>query len=132
MISRRVFAGCGLCAAAGLMATSVSAQGNPGFSRSILNRAEMAGTNLDTIQVAVAIDPKAVVARHTHPGTESGVVVEGGGTLQIEGQPDRAVKAGDTFFVPRGVPHALLNSDAKTRVVSTYTVDRDKPLASPA
>lgn len=133
MISRRLFAGCGICAAIGLVAEGVSAQGgNPGFTRNIVAKAPVQGTGFDTVQILIAIDPNAKITRHTHPGTESGVVLEGEGVLKIEGQPDRPLKADDTFFVTVGVPHAIDNGGKPTRVLSTYVVERDKPLASPA
>jgi quercetin dioxygenase-like cupin family protein len=74
----------------------------------------------------------ALVARHTHPGVESGYFVEGGGTLSVKGQPDRAVKAGEGFQVPPETPHSLKNGGQKSRLAITYVVEKDKPLASPA
>ncbi|GAC1342611.1 MAG: cupin domain-containing protein [Acetobacteraceae bacterium] len=114
------------------MATGVEAQGNPGFSRSVLDRTAVEGTAFDTIQVLVAIEPGVAIPRHTHPGTESGTVTAGTMQLSIEGKPDRTLAAGDTFFVPHGVVHSVKNGGGTTKVVSTYVVERDKPLASPA
>lgn len=62
-----------------------------------------------------------------------GYVVSGGIELPIEGQPTRMLKPGDGFQVPVATPHAGGKSgDAKTVVVSTYVVEKGKPLASPA
>jgi quercetin dioxygenase-like cupin family protein len=81
----------------------------------------------------VTIDPGILVARHTHPGIESGYVVAGGLELPIEGQPTRMVKAGDGFQISVATPHAGgKNGDTKTVVVSTYVVEKGKPLATPA
>jgi quercetin dioxygenase-like cupin family protein len=81
----------------------------------------------------VQIEPGVTVARHTHPGIESGYVVAGGLNLPIEGMPTRALKPGDGFQVPAGVPHAGdKNGPAKTIITSTYVVEKGKPLASPA
>ena len=133
MISRRGFAGCGICAAFGLVATSVAAQtGSPGFARTELERAQNQGTNLDTIQILVAIDPNAKIARHTHPGIEAGTVLEGESILHVHGKPDRTLKAGDSYMIAREVPHSVDNGGGRTRIVATYIVDRDKPLAAPA
>jgi hypothetical protein len=83
--------------------------------------------------VEVNIDPGTFVARHTHPGIESGYVVSGGLDLPIEGQPTRTLKPGDGFQVPVATPHAgAKNGSTKTVVVSTYVVEKGKPLASPA
>lgn len=133
MISRRVFAGCGLCAALGLVAETVSAQGsNPGFTRKVLQKAPVEGTGYDTLQMEITVEPKATIARHTHPGIESGVIVSGQGTFKMQGQPDRRLKQGESFFVATGTPHGFENGAEKLVIVSTYVVERDKPLASPA
>jgi quercetin dioxygenase-like cupin family protein len=53
--------------------------------------------------------------------------------LPIEGQPTRALKPGDGFVVPPNTPHAGgKNGDKKTKIASTYVVEKGKPLASPA
>jgi quercetin dioxygenase-like cupin family protein len=43
------------------------------------------------------------------------------------------VKTGDAFHIPPETPHAGGKpSDVKVRVLSTYVVEKGKPLASPA
>lgn len=133
MLARRRFAFCALCAAGGALTASIGAKAQaPGFTRTVLNRIDAPGETMATIQVLVEIEPNALIARHTHPGTEEGYLVEGGGTFGMKGQPDRLVKAGDAFQVPHSTPHLLQNGPAKTRVLSVYVVEKDKPLASPA
>ena len=133
MLSRRLFTACALCAGGGVLTATVGARAQaPGFTRTVLNRIDPPGETTAIIQILVEIEPGTVVARHTHPGVETGYFVEGGGTFGVAGQPDRAMKAGDAFQVAREVPHFVKNGPARTRVLSTYVVDKDKPLASPA
>lgn len=133
MLSRRLFTACALCAGGGVLMATVGARAQaPGFTRTVLNRMDGPGDNTAIIQVLVEIEPGALVARHTHPGIETGYCVEGSATFGMAGQPDRAVKSGDAFQVPREVPHFVKNGPARTRVLSIYVVDKDKPLASPA
>jgi quercetin dioxygenase-like cupin family protein len=133
MLSRRRFAACALCAAGGVLAADVGVRAQaPGFTRTVLNRSETPGDTMVTLQVLVELDPNALVARHTHPGTESGYFLDGAGTFGMKGQPDRAMKAGDAFQVPVEVPHFVQNGPGKTRVLSVYVVDKTKPLATPA
>src|SRR6202043_2184627 len=102
MLTRRGFAGlasCALCGLAEFVATEVSAQGTPppapiGFTRKMLSQMDGPMPGYVTIVAEVTIDPGTLVARHTHPGIESGYVVSGGIELPIEGQPTRMVKAG--------------------------------------
>ena len=58
-----------------------------------------------TIEMRVDIDPNATVARHTHPGIETGYVAEGGTELTIDGQGTLKLGPGDGFQVPTGMPH---------------------------
>lgn len=140
-LTRREFAGvasCAICAATGLVATGASAQGasptpTAGLKRKILSQMDGPMPGYVTIVAEVEIEPGVMVARHTHPGIESGYVVEGGIDLPIQGQPTRALKPGDGFQVPAETPHAGgRNGDKKTRITSTYVVEKGKPLASPA
>ena len=141
MLTRRGFAGiatCAICTAAGFIATEASAQGAPpaatgGLTRKILAQTDGPMPGYVTIIAEVEIEPGVLVARHTHPGIESGYVVEGGLDLPIQGQPTRALKPGDGFQVPPETPHAGgKNGDKKTKITSTYVVEKGKPLASPA
>ena len=133
MLSRRIFAGCALCAVTLSGLSEAQAQAAPGgLSRKVLSSTDMPGGKLACVEVLAEIDPGFQVARHTHPGVESAYVLEGSMTLSVKDQPDRALKAGDFYQVAAEVPHAAVNGSAKTRILATYTVEKDKPLASPA
>jgi quercetin dioxygenase-like cupin family protein len=142
MMTRRQFTGvatCAICAAAGLIPVDASAQGTPsgaatgGLKRKFLSQMDGPTPGYVTIVAEVEIEPGVIVARHTHPGIESGYVVAGVLDLPIEGMPTRSLKPGDAFQVPVGRPHAgAKNGPHKTIVVSTYVVEKGKPLASPA
>jgi len=134
MLNRRGFVSCAICTAVGLVASSVEAdaQGQPGLTRTILQKTEYPGDKHASILAVVDIDPNTVVPRHTHPGVESSYLLSGGGTLSVKGQPDRVLKAGDGFQIPPEVPHGLRNGPEKSRIAITYVVEKDKPLASPA
>jgi quercetin dioxygenase-like cupin family protein len=131
MLSRRVFAACALCAAGGFLATGAEAQA-PGFKRTLIKQTDGPMDGYVTVEMRIDIDPGAVVARHTHPGIESGYLVEGGLELAIDGQGSRQMAPGDGFQVPTRVPHGGQNGAAKTIVISTYVVEKGQPLASPA
>jgi quercetin dioxygenase-like cupin family protein len=120
------------------MATDASAQGTPpaatpGVNRKILSQVDGPAPGYVTIQVEAEIEAGVTVGRHTHPGVESAYVLEGGLEVPIEGQPTRMMKPGDGFTVPPMTPHAGgKNGDKKTKILSTYVVEKGKPLASPA
>ena len=142
MLTRREFTGvvsCAICAITSeLLVNEAAAQGTPpaatsGVTRKILSQIDGPTSGYVTVLVEATIEPGVVVARHTHPGIESAFVLEGGLELPIQGQPTRAIKAGDGFQIPPDTPHAGGKpGDAKTRVLITYVVEKGKPLASPA
>ena len=141
MMTRRAFTGvatCAICAAAGLVpagaiAADVKGTQTGGLTRKLLSQMDGPAPGYVTIVAEVEIGPGVLVARHTHPGIESGYIVSGGLDLPIEGMPTRSLKPGDGFQVPVGRPHAgAKNGPEKTVVVSTYVVEKGKPLASPA
>ena len=140
MLTRRGFASFASCALCGItfIATEASAQGapaagTPGVTRKILSQTDGPTPGYTTILVEATIEAGVPVARHTHPGVESVYVLEGGFELPIQGQATRTLKPGDGFQIPPDTPHAGGKpDDAKTRVLSTYVVEKGKPLASPA
>ena len=141
MLTRRGFAGfayCAICAATGLVATGVSAQNTPpgttpGVTRKILSQTDGPMPGYVTIIAESTIEPGVVVVRHTHPGIESGYILEGSLELPIQGQPTRELKPGDAFQVPPETPHAGGKASAmKTKVAITLVIEKGKPMASPA
>ena len=139
MLTRRGFAGfasCAICAATGFIATEAVAQGAPvtadGVTRSTLSQIDGPTPGYYTLIMQVELEPNASLARHTHPGIESGYVVEGGVEVTVKGQAALAVKPGGAWQVAPETPHALKNGDKKTKYAITYTVEKGKPLISPA
>ena len=135
MLSRRIFTGCLVCAGMQLIASGASAQtpaATGGVSRLLLGKQDLPGTNYECIQVIGTIEPGILVARHTHPGIESAIVMEGGGILSVKGAPDRTIKPSDGYLIAPETPHSLKNGPQPTRIATTYTAERGKPLATPA
>jgi len=134
MVKRRGFVTCAICAAVGLVASKgeVEAQGQPPFTRTIIQKSEFPGDKYASVLVSIEIQPNGLVARHTHPGIESSFIVSGGCTLSVKGQPDRVLKPGEGFQIQPETPHSVRNGPEKTIVAATFIVEKDKPLASPA
>ena len=141
MLTRRefaMFASCAICGITEFVAAQASAQGTPpattgGVTRKILSQTDGPTPGYVTLLVEATIEAGVAVARHTHPGVESAYVLEGGFELPVQGQPTRMLKPGDGFQIPPNTPHAGGKAgDAKSRVLITYVVEKDKPLASTA
>ena len=102
------------------------------IKRTILQKSDVPGTNYETVFGIAEIAPNADVAAHTHPGTESGYLIEGSLTLNVKDQPTREVKAGESLFIPASAPHSGRAGPNGAKVLAAWVVEKGKPLASPA
>ncbi len=115
-----------------LAAGSAAAQ-SPGIEREVLERSTSAGGERDVLLVRVRIAPGARAGRHSHPGIETGFVLEGEAVMEIDGEPPRRLGPGDSYLVPAGRVHdARAAGPGPVKVLATFVVERGKPLATPA
>jgi quercetin dioxygenase-like cupin family protein len=86
-----------------------------------------------TVTVDTVIDRGSVVAPHTHPGLETAFIVAGKARLEVAGASPRTLSAGQSFAIPRMTVHSVTNiGTGPLTIVSTYVVDKSKPISSPA
>jgi quercetin dioxygenase-like cupin family protein len=103
--------------------------------RTILERHDQSGVAGKEIVIGTATLPAgSSIGFHTHPGDESGYVLKGTMILKVQGQPDRTLKAGDSFFNPRGAVHSVAPGPGAdgAMAVSSWIIDKGQPLATPA
>ena len=117
----------GLASAGALMAQ------NSGLTRTLVGRGDVSVPGREAVVARVEVAPGAKAGRHSHPGDEISYIIEGEGTLLIDGEPPRIVKAGESFIIPAGVIHDAHNNGAvPVKLVGVYVVEKGKPLATPA
>ena len=102
------------------------------IKRTPLQKFDVPGTPYETVIGIAEIAPNVLIGRHTHPGPESGYVLEGDMVLLIDGQPDKPLKAGDSYQIPPVAVHDVKSGPKGAKVIATYVVEKGKPLASPA
>ena len=86
-----------------------------------------------TVTAIAEIPAGGAAGRHTHPGIETGYVIEGEADLIIDGKPTVHLKPGDSWNVPAGLVHdAKVSGDKPLKIMAIYIVDKTKPLAEPA
>lgn len=89
--------------------------------------------NYTTYTAIAEISPGGAAGRHTHPGIETGYVMEGEADLVIDGKEPQRIKAGESYSIPAGVVHdAKVHGDKSLKIIGIYVVERGKPLATPA
>jgi quercetin dioxygenase-like cupin family protein len=103
----------------------------PAIKRTILQRADVPGGQEVVLGMA-EIAAGGSTGRHTHPGIETGYVLEGTTLLAVDGEAPRTLKAGDSYAIPAGRVHDAKAEGGTARVLATYVVEKGKPLASPA
>ncbi len=106
-------------------------QGTQNIKRIPLQKFDVPGTSYETVIGIAEVAPNINIGRHTHPGPESGYVIEGAFTLLIDGQPPKELKAGDSYKIPPGAVHDARTGAGGAKVIATYVVEKGKPLASP-
>src|ERR1700748_1840119 len=87
-----------------LAAQQAPAQPSP-VKRTILQRADVPGTNLEMIYANVEIAPGFKAGRPSHPGVVMAQVTEGEFWFALDGQPENVFKAGEAFTVPDRAVH---------------------------
>jgi quercetin dioxygenase-like cupin family protein len=111
----------------------VAAQQPPAFKRTVLQQSDISAPGREVVQAVADFEPRATPGRHTHPGEESGYVLEGTFLVEQEGKAPVTLKAGGTFLIPAGTIHNATNTGAGPgKILATYIVEKGKPLATPA
>ena len=84
-----------------------------------------------TITGIVELAPNTCSGRHTHPGIDSGYVMEGDFVLKMDGKPEQTLKVGDSYQTLPQEPHDAC-SVSGNKLLDTWVIEKGKPLASPA
>jgi quercetin dioxygenase-like cupin family protein len=124
---------CSLVAALALSVGAIAEDAKPQPQRTVLERHDQSGVPGKEIVIGTAsLPPGTAIGFHVHPGDEVGYLMKGSVIWKVRGQPDKTLKAGDSFFNPRGSVHSVVAADSSdSLVISTWIVDKDKPMATP-
>jgi quercetin dioxygenase-like cupin family protein len=109
-----------------------------GVKRTVLSERDIVekldGKELKATVVEVTLEPGQESVPHRHPGPVFGYVLEGEYEHAINDEPAKVLKAGETFYEPRGCLHRVSKNPGKvrTRVLATVLHPRDaKQIAVP-
>ena len=117
------------CVTLPVIVTSAIAQ-QTGVKRTVIRTIDYPA-GYTTVTAIVELGPGTCTGRHTHPGIDSGYVLEGDFVLKIDGKPEQTFKAGDSYGTSPQVPHDGC-SVSGNKLVDTFVIEKGKPLASPA
>ena len=103
----------------------------PGIKRTPLQKLDFpAGYN--TVTAIAEVPAGGASGRHTHPGMETGYVMEGELELVLDGKEPMKIKAGESYQIPEGAVHDAKAGDKPFKVLAIYIVKAGEPLAKPA
>ncbi len=107
----------------------IDAQQKPVRSVQLL-KTDMEGVEgKEGIMVIAEFDPGAKSAKTYHPGHELIYVLEGSGTLDVEGKPIR-LKTGDVFYLPPKRSHYTTNDGTTTlRALAVFIHEKGQPVS---
>jgi quercetin dioxygenase-like cupin family protein len=124
-------------AAAALVAIAIAqspapaTQATQGIKRTIVQKTDVQGTNLETIVAIVEVAPNFKAGRHTHPGNVIAYMLEGEFFFTFDGQPEKQLKVGESIIVPDGTVHDEGTREKSGKLLAVYVVEKGKPLVSP-
>ena len=120
------------------MVLSLNAQPQPSpvqpapVKRTILQRSDVPGSNLEIIYAAVEIAAGFKAGRHNHPGVTMGQVLEGDFWLHLDGQPEQVLHPGESLTIPDRAIHNEGANEKPVKLIVVYVVEKGKPLVSAA
>ncbi|MGN6460569.1 MAG: cupin domain-containing protein [Pseudolabrys sp.] len=97
-----------------------------------LQKFDVQGSNYEAVIGIAELAPGVKIGRHTHPGHESGYVLDGELVLLVDGQPEKTLKPGDSYQISHAAIHDAQAGSKGAKVIATYIVEKGKPLAQPA
>jgi quercetin dioxygenase-like cupin family protein len=99
--------------------------------RTELQHASSSVPGRDIVQVLTEIPEGVESGWHQHPGEEVGYILRGTVEMRIDGRPTLLLPAGSPFLIPPRTPHNALDVGPGTgRMLSTYLVEADEPIAT--
>jgi len=104
----------------------------PTIKRTVLRRVDVPGSSYEVVFAMVEIPANTKVGRHSHPGTVFAYLLEGDYKLVMDGQAAKDYKVGETFEIAPGLIHDEQVGEKAAKALVVFTVEKGKPLASPA
>jgi quercetin dioxygenase-like cupin family protein len=128
MVIRVIAAAIAACVVA--MAPSSAAQS--GVERKVLLQQDLAIPGYEVVLLEVSIAVGGREGRHWHAGTLVGHILEGELTMELEGQPTKTVKTGESLLIePRQVHEGINKGRVPVKALVTFIAEKGKPLTTP-
>ncbi len=119
--------------AVGVLGTQVL---NAQQENTVLLKTELAGIEgkEGTMSIHPELAPGAASGKHTHPGDQFVYILEGSGTLEVEGKSPVSLEPGVTYHVAPQQVHEVKNASdtAPLKGLGVLIAEKGQPLVVPA
>ena len=118
----------------GALGTQILNAQQPPFKRTVLLKTDLTGLEgKEGVVVLVELAAGASAGKHYHPGHEVNYILEGTGTLELEGKPSVTLKPGVTNHIQAKQVHDVTNTGASEtlKLVAFFIAEKGQPLAVP-
>jgi len=118
----------------GALGTQILNAQQPPFKRTVLLKTDLTGLEgKEGVVVLVELAAGASSGKHYHPGHEVNYILEGTGTLELEGKPSVTLKPGVTNHIQAKQVHDVTNTGASEtlKLVAFFIAEKGQPLAVP-
>ena len=100
--------------------------------KTILQTTPSGDNTKETVISSAEFAPGVIMPRHTHPGDDYTVVLQGTLELIVEGREPRQLSAGEAFYVPSGLVHySRVLGDTPVRIIAIWVIEKGKPAMQP-
>src|SRR5262245_10564289 len=108
-----------------VLALTPSAQPQVGLERKILLEQDLAIPGYKVVLAEVTLAVGGREGRHSHAGTLIAAILEGELTLELEGQPTKIVRTGESVLVDPGQVHEGFNKGSvPIKAIATFVVEK--------
>jgi len=129
---KKLTIGAALAVAALATAVGVLNAQQPGFKRIEVQDRDLSIPGRHAVQARAEFEPGGAIGRHTHPGEELSIVLEGALLLEVERSAGEDCKGRRVVLHSRGrSPRRQERGTGKAVVFATYIVEKGKPVATP-
>lgn len=132
MKNRREFLGVGLASLAAIAARASEA--SAGFGIRTISTYDLPRVSLDGWQASIrelTFPPGLTSPKHTHSGFVLGYVLDGKFRFHVEGEPEKVLSAGDTFYEAPGaihLPSGSASASKPARILVVQLAEKGKEL----
>ncbi|MGH8603026.1 MAG: cupin domain-containing protein, partial [Gammaproteobacteria bacterium] len=113
--------------ALGVIGTQVT---NAQQEDTVLLKTELAG--IEGKEGTMFIHPGAASGKHSHPGDQFVYILEGSGTLEVEGKSPVSLEPGVTYYVAPQQVHEVKNASDSLKGVGVLIAEKGQPHLVPA